>query len=122
MILVPLTVFVAYTPTSDYDDDEVEAFYVELEKFCKEDHTFYKVIVRDFNAKIGPRRSPEELHIGTHGEKAAKSKKRSPRTTINWDLYTSLAGLWEDAVMDNAHEEYDRFVHHLNDSAREPRA
>ncbi|VDO76101.1 unnamed protein product [Heligmosomoides polygyrus] len=25
-----LTVFVAYAPTSDYDDEEVEAFYVEL--------------------------------------------------------------------------------------------
>ncbi|VDP26660.1 unnamed protein product, partial [Heligmosomoides polygyrus] len=43
-----LTVFVAYAPTSDYDDEEVEAFYVELEKFYKEDHTLYKVIVGDF--------------------------------------------------------------------------
>ncbi|VDO81900.1 unnamed protein product [Heligmosomoides polygyrus] len=59
-----LTVFVAYAPTSDYDDEEVEAFYVELEKFYKEDHTFYKVMI---NAKIGPRRSPEKLHIGNHG-------------------------------------------------------
>ncbi|VDO99550.1 unnamed protein product [Heligmosomoides polygyrus] len=58
---------VAYAPPSDYDDEEVEAFYVELEKFFKKNHTFYKVIVGDFNAKIGPRRSPEELHIGTHG-------------------------------------------------------
>ncbi|VDP09390.1 unnamed protein product [Heligmosomoides polygyrus] len=125
----------------------VKAFYVELEEFYKKDHTFYKAIVGDFNAKIGPRRSPRELHIGTHswewneqgsgslppydgpgnprwleidhiifnymyrltdvsvipkfytgsdhrllrvrfrfsrqGEKAAKFKKRSPRTTIN---------------------------------------
>ncbi|VDP31082.1 unnamed protein product [Heligmosomoides polygyrus] len=38
------------------------------------------------------------------GEKAAKFKRRSPRTTINWDLYTSLVGLWEDAVMDNVSE------------------
>ncbi|VDP37245.1 unnamed protein product, partial [Heligmosomoides polygyrus] len=37
-----LTVFVAYSPTSVYDDEEVEAFYVELEKFYKEDRTFYK--------------------------------------------------------------------------------
>ncbi|VDP08754.1 unnamed protein product [Heligmosomoides polygyrus] len=42
-------------------------FYVKLEKFYKEDQTFYKVIVGDFNAKIGPRKSPEELHIETHG-------------------------------------------------------
>ncbi|EYC20258.1 hypothetical protein Y032_0022g533 [Ancylostoma ceylanicum] len=40
---------------------------MDLEKFYREDHTFYKVIVGDFNAKIGPRRTAEELHIGTHG-------------------------------------------------------
>ncbi|VDP19526.1 unnamed protein product, partial [Heligmosomoides polygyrus] len=173
---------IACAPTSDYGDEEVEAFYVELEKFYKEDHTFYKVIVGDFNAKIGPRRSPEELHIGTHGlewneqeaylptmdlriyrwpvpqrdrphhlqpqvlpdrrfrspqvlhgieprllrarfrflrqgKKAAKFRKRSPRTTTNWDMYTFLGGLWEDPVMDNIDEEYDRFVRHLRDSA-----
>ncbi|VDO88303.1 unnamed protein product [Heligmosomoides polygyrus] len=45
-------------------------------------------------------------------------KKRSPRTTINWGMYTSLAGLWEDTIMDNIDEEYDRFVHHLRDSAK----
>ncbi|VDL75120.1 unnamed protein product [Nippostrongylus brasiliensis] len=62
-----LTVFVVYAPTSVYDGEEVEAFYMELEKLYKEDHTFYKVIVGDFNAKIGPRRSSEELHVGIHG-------------------------------------------------------
>ena len=62
-----LTIFVAYAPTSSYDEDEVEAFYMDLEKFFREDHTFFKVIVGDFNAKIGPRRTSEERHIGTHG-------------------------------------------------------
>ena len=42
-----LTVFVAYAPTSSYDDDELEAFHMDLEKFYREDHTFYNVIVRD---------------------------------------------------------------------------
>ncbi|EYB83630.1 hypothetical protein Y032_0332g2772 [Ancylostoma ceylanicum] len=37
-----LTVFVAYAPTSSYDEDEIEAFYMDLEKFYREDHTFYK--------------------------------------------------------------------------------
>ncbi|VDO74397.1 unnamed protein product [Heligmosomoides polygyrus] len=59
------------------------------------------------------------FRFSRQGEKAAKFKKKSrPRTTINWDLYTSLAGLWEDAVMDNVDEEYDRFVHHFHDSAK----
>ncbi|VDP03251.1 unnamed protein product [Heligmosomoides polygyrus] len=97
---------------------------VELEKFYKEDNSLYKVIVDDFNAKIGPRRPPDGLHIGTHGlewneqgerlsefirREYRKIKKRSPRKTINWDLYTSLAGLWEDTVIDNIDEKYDRF-------------
>ncbi|EYC22147.1 hypothetical protein Y032_0017g3178 [Ancylostoma ceylanicum] len=62
-----VTVFVAYAPTSSYDEDEIKTFYMDLEKFYREDHTLYKVVVGDFNAKIGPRRTPEELHIGTHG-------------------------------------------------------
>ncbi|ETN69437.1 hypothetical protein NECAME_15319 [Necator americanus] len=62
-----LTIFDAYAPTSSYKKEEVEAFYMDLEKFYREDHTYYKVIVGDFNAKIGPRRTPEDLLIGTHG-------------------------------------------------------
>ncbi|XGW34353.1 hypothetical protein V3C99_018316, partial [Haemonchus contortus] len=154
-----LTIFVAYAPTS------------------REDHTFFKVIVGDFNAKIGPRRTAEELHIGTHGvewneqgerlsefimtthtihdhiifnrrfcltdvavvpkfytgsdhrllrarfcfsvrgERAMKFRKRSPKTSINWDHFASLASKWEDSVIDNIDEEYNRLVEHLHDSA-----
>ncbi|RCN25207.1 hypothetical protein ANCCAN_29082, partial [Ancylostoma caninum] len=86
------------------------------------------------------RRTPEELHIGTHGlewneqgerlsefimttktihgEKAVKFKRRSPKPVINWDLFPSLAGFWEDAVVDNIDEEYDQLVQHLRDSAK----
>ncbi|RCN25238.1 hypothetical protein ANCCAN_29051, partial [Ancylostoma caninum] len=45
-------------------------------------------------------------------------KRRSPKPVINWDLLTSLAGIWEDAVVDNVDEEYDRLVQHLHDSAK----
>ncbi|ETN81568.1 hypothetical protein NECAME_08424 [Necator americanus] len=119
-----LTIFVAYAPTSSYEEVEVEAFYIDLEKFYREDHAFYKVIIGDFNAKVGPRRTPEELHIGTHrlqwndqgerlSEKAAKFRGRNPRTIINWDLFATLAGFWEDSAMDNIDDEYDRLVEHL---------
>ncbi|KAK6745000.1 hypothetical protein RB195_011609 [Necator americanus] len=30
-----------------------EAFYMDLEKFYREDHAFYKVIIADFNANYG---------------------------------------------------------------------
>ncbi|KAE9418521.1 hypothetical protein Angca_003439, partial [Angiostrongylus cantonensis] len=198
-----LTIFIIYAPKSNYNEEEVEAFYMDLEIFYKEDHTFFKVIFGDFNAKIGPRRSSEEHHIGTHalewneqgerlsefimatetirgnsqfrkphrqrwtwespngeyhneidhiivnrkscltdvavvskfytgsdhrllrarfyfswkGEKAAKFKNLSPRTTTNWDLFNSLDGCWEDAVVDNIDEEHDRLIEHLHVSA-----
>ncbi|KAK6761086.1 hypothetical protein RB195_022233 [Necator americanus] len=155
-----LTICVAYAPTSSYEE-EVEAFYMDLEKFYREDHVFYKVIIGDFNAKVGPRRTPEELHIGTHGLQWNDQGKRlsefiittktihgnlqfqkpsplrwtweSPgggyrneidhiivnkRTTINWDLFATLASFWEDSAMDNIDEEYDRLVEHLHDCAK----
>ncbi|KAK6739390.1 hypothetical protein RB195_008084 [Necator americanus] len=44
---------------------------------------------------------------------------RNPtRTTINWDLFATLAGFWEDSAMDNIDEEYDRLVEHLHDCAK----
>uniref|UniRef100_A0A0K0CZV1 Endo/exonuclease/phosphatase domain-containing protein n=1 Tax=Angiostrongylus cantonensis TaxID=6313 RepID=A0A0K0CZV1_ANGCA len=62
-----LTVFVVYAPTSTYDEEEVEAFYMDLEKFYREDHKFFKVIIGDFNAETGGRRKSEKRNIGTHG-------------------------------------------------------
>ncbi|KAK6734163.1 hypothetical protein RB195_017750 [Necator americanus] len=151
---------------------------MDLEKFCREDHAFYKVITGDFNANVGPRRTPKELHIGTHGlqwndqgerlsefimttktiqdhiivsnrffqgdvavvpkfytgsdyrllrgrssftrraEKAAKFRERNPRTTINWDLFATLAGFWEDSAMDNIDKEYDELAEYLHDCAK----
>ncbi|KIH54377.1 hypothetical protein ANCDUO_15478 [Ancylostoma duodenale] len=38
-----VAIFVAYAPTSSYEEEEVEAFYVDLEKFYREDYTFYKI-------------------------------------------------------------------------------
>ncbi|KAK6734137.1 hypothetical protein RB195_017735 [Necator americanus] len=68
-----LTIFVAYAPTSSYQEEEVEAFCMDLEKFYREVYAFYKVIIGEFNAlrcssqaKVGQRRTPEELHIETH--------------------------------------------------------
>ncbi|KIH60695.1 hypothetical protein ANCDUO_09042 [Ancylostoma duodenale] len=81
-----VTIFVAYAPTSSYDEEEIEAFYMNVAKFYREDLTFYK--------------------------------KWSPKPVINWGLFTSLAGFWEDAVVDNIDEVYDRLVQHLRDSAK----
>ncbi|VDM64363.1 unnamed protein product [Angiostrongylus costaricensis] len=48
---------VVYAPIPNYDGEEIEAFYMDLDKFRREDHTFFKVIPGDINAKIGPRRT-----------------------------------------------------------------
>uniref|UniRef100_A0A0K0D083 Uncharacterized protein n=1 Tax=Angiostrongylus cantonensis TaxID=6313 RepID=A0A0K0D083_ANGCA len=38
--LIPaLTIFAVYAPTSNYDEEEVEAFYMDLEKFSKTVHS-----------------------------------------------------------------------------------
>uniref|UniRef100_A0A0K0DM31 Craniofacial development protein 2-like n=1 Tax=Angiostrongylus cantonensis TaxID=6313 RepID=A0A0K0DM31_ANGCA len=71
-----LTTLVVNAPTSNYDEEEAEAFYMDLERFYREDHTFFKVIVGNFNAKIGPRRSSEERHIGTHGLECNEQSER----------------------------------------------
>ncbi|EYC44863.1 hypothetical protein Y032_0447g1621 [Ancylostoma ceylanicum] len=138
--MLALTDFVTDALTSRYDEDEIETFYMDLEKFCREDYTSYKVIFGDFNAKIGTRMTAEELQIATHdlhwneqwerlskfimttksihGKKAAKHKKRSPKPTINWDLFTTLAGILEDTVVDSIDEEYEWLNQHLRDSAK----
>uniref|UniRef100_A0A7I4Y2Z4 RNA-directed DNA polymerase (Reverse transcriptase) domain containing protein n=1 Tax=Haemonchus contortus TaxID=6289 RepID=A0A7I4Y2Z4_HAECO len=46
-----------------------------------------------------------------------KFRKRSLRTSINRNHFASLASKWEDSVMDNIDEEYNRLVEHLHDSA-----
>ncbi|XGW34710.1 hypothetical protein V3C99_018596 [Haemonchus contortus] len=52
------------------------------------------------------------------GERAMKFRKRSPKTSIDWNHFASLASEWEDSVIDNIDEECNRPVKHLYDSAR----
>uniref|UniRef100_A0A0K0CUW1 Pyridoxamine 5'-phosphate oxidase n=1 Tax=Angiostrongylus cantonensis TaxID=6313 RepID=A0A0K0CUW1_ANGCA len=51
-----LAIFVVYPPTSSYYEEEVEAFSVDLELY-RENHTFFKIIVKDSKARIGPRKN-----------------------------------------------------------------
>nr|CDJ91415.1 craniofacial development protein 2-like [Haemonchus contortus] len=62
-----LTIFVVYAPTSSYEEEELEAFYLDLERLYREDRTIFKDTAGDFIDKIGPIRTAEQLHIGTHG-------------------------------------------------------
>uniref|UniRef100_A0A0K0CZ83 Craniofacial development protein 2-like n=1 Tax=Angiostrongylus cantonensis TaxID=6313 RepID=A0A0K0CZ83_ANGCA len=61
------TILVVYAPTSNYDEEKIEAFSMDLEKFYGGGRTFFKVIITVFNVNNGPRRTSEERHTGTHG-------------------------------------------------------
>ncbi|XGW03573.1 hypothetical protein V3C99_015058 [Haemonchus contortus] len=47
-------------------------------------------------------------------ERTVNFRKRSPKTSINWDHFASLANKWEDSVIDNIDEECNRLVEHLH--------
>ncbi|EYC30851.1 hypothetical protein Y032_0004g1807 [Ancylostoma ceylanicum] len=91
-----LTLIVAYASTSSYDDDKIET-YTNLVKFCGEDHTFYGVIIGDFNARIGRRRKPEELHICANGlhwnEQGERHSKIIAKTIYGNSQYQKLTSL-----------------------------
>uniref|UniRef100_A0A0K0D3Q9 Endo/exonuclease/phosphatase domain-containing protein n=1 Tax=Angiostrongylus cantonensis TaxID=6313 RepID=A0A0K0D3Q9_ANGCA len=85
------TFFSTRAPTLNYDEEEVEV-YMDLERFYREGHTFFKVITGDFNAKIGPRRSSEERHIGTNG--------------LEWNEQGGLPTQWSEFFTESLEERY----------------
>ncbi|VDM56027.1 unnamed protein product [Angiostrongylus costaricensis] len=46
------TIFVVSAQTSSYDEEEVEAFHMNMEKLYREDNTFFKVIIGDLNKDL----------------------------------------------------------------------
>ncbi|VDO88222.1 unnamed protein product [Haemonchus placei] len=83
-------------------------------KFCLTD----VAVVPKFYTGSDHRLLRARFRFSVRGERAAKFRKRSPKTVVNWDHFASLASLWEDSVNDNIDEEYDRLVEHLHDCAR----
>ena len=61
-----LSMLQVYAPTSEYKDEEVEAFYDALETTIRECGSGAKIVMGDFNARIG-RRQEGERYIGNHG-------------------------------------------------------
>ncbi|KAK6764350.1 hypothetical protein RB195_024613 [Necator americanus] len=61
-----ISIINCYSPTSAADDSELEAFYEELEEVVRNEKSFYKFVVRDFNAKL-EKATEEEYRIGRFG-------------------------------------------------------
>ena len=48
-----ISIINCYSPTSAADDSELDAFYEHVEEVVRNEKSFYKFVVGDFNAKIG---------------------------------------------------------------------
>ncbi|KAK6736527.1 hypothetical protein RB195_019296 [Necator americanus] len=48
-----ISIINCYSPTSTADESELDAFYEELEEVVRNEKSFYKFVVGDFNAKLG---------------------------------------------------------------------
>ncbi len=56
-----------YAPTSDYEDDDVETFYEDVNKAVEENKSKYTIVMGDFNAKVGECQPDEDAIIGKFG-------------------------------------------------------
>ena len=48
-----ISIINCYSPTSAADESELDAFYEDVEEVVRNEKSFYKFVVGDFNAKIG---------------------------------------------------------------------
>ena len=64
-----LVVIQVYAPTADKDDQEHAEFYDEVRDALSANRAYYKAIIGDFNARLGPRKTGE-VFIGPHSAEA----------------------------------------------------
>ena len=92
------------SPNGEYHN-EIDHIIVNL-RFCLADVG----VVPKFYTGSDHRLLRAKSFFTRKGEKVAKFKKRNSKSTMNRDPFKSLAGFWEDTVVDNIDEEYDRLV------------
>lgn len=56
-----------YAPTTDHEDEEIEEFYEALSHAIERSKSHYKIVMGDFNAKVGLQEQQEEMTVGKHG-------------------------------------------------------
>ena len=63
-----ITIIQAYAPTTDHDDDELEEFYASIQNALENtDKKDIKIVMGDFNAKVGKENNTWNGIIGHHG-------------------------------------------------------
>ncbi|KAK6742280.1 hypothetical protein RB195_009877 [Necator americanus] len=62
----PISIINCYSPTSAADESELGAFYEELDEVIRNEKSFYKFVLEDFNEKLGIA-TEEEYRIGRFG-------------------------------------------------------
>ncbi|KAK6760328.1 hypothetical protein RB195_021704 [Necator americanus] len=62
----PISIVNCYSPTSAANESELDAFYEKLEDVIRNEKSFYKFVVEDFNAKLG-KATEEEYRNGRFG-------------------------------------------------------
>ncbi|KAK6760622.1 hypothetical protein RB195_021908 [Necator americanus] len=62
-----ISIMNCYSPISAADKSDLDAFYEELEEVVRNEKSFYKFVVGDFNAKLG-KATEEEYSIGRRKE------------------------------------------------------
>lgn len=61
-----MSIIQVYAPTESYSDEEIEKFYMDLQK-AQEQADKTLLVIGDFNAKIGHPKPEENLIMGRHG-------------------------------------------------------
>ena len=62
-----LQVVQVYAPTSSHNDEEVEELYEEVAKIMEKNKSHYKIIMGDFNGKVGQQLQGDEGAVGAFG-------------------------------------------------------
>uniref|UniRef100_A0A3P9KP93 Endonuclease/exonuclease/phosphatase domain-containing protein n=1 Tax=Oryzias latipes TaxID=8090 RepID=A0A3P9KP93_ORYLA len=62
-----LQVIQVYAPTSSHSDEEVEELYEEIGKSMEKNKSQYKIVMGDFNAKVGQHHQSDGATVGKFG-------------------------------------------------------
>ena len=64
---VKMQIIQVYAPTQSYEEEEAENFYEQVSTAMEECKTKYKIVMGDFNAKLGAKQVENEQKIGKFG-------------------------------------------------------